>query len=1169
MLCGLEDFNLPNLEEKILRFWRENGIFQRILKKRRAGRSKKFVFFEGPPTANGKPGIHHVLARSFKDVVLRYKTMRGFFVPRRAGWDTHGLPVELQVEKALGLKSKKEIEAFGVEEFNKKCKESVWQYKDDWEKLTDRMGYWLDMKDPYITYDNEYIERVWGILKKIWDRGLIYKSHRVVPWCTRCGTVLSSHELAQGYKKVTDTAVVVKFKLRFEPDEVRGRFSSDQIFILSWTTTPWTLPGNVALAINPNFDYVVVQSLRHGPPTQYYILEKSRLEALKNLVPDLDYSHEPERISVKELLGRSYEPLFDVKNLQKTEKLYKIYAADFVNTADGTGVVHTAVMYGEDDYDLGTKEGLPKEHTVSEEGRFEEKVPGLSGMYAKSQTAEDKIISILKEKGLLLKTEQYEHDYPHCWRCDTALLYYARDSWFIRMSGMRKELLKENEKISWIPDHVKNGRFGEWLREAKDWAISRNRYWGTPLPFWICGGCGDTKIFENREELSKGVLGPGGNVYILVRHGEAVNNREKVVSAIFENNDRFPLTELGRKTVADVTAKMIKKMKPNIVISSDFKRTMESANIIGENLGLEVVIDKRLREISIPNYDGKPVHEYAENFISDSERFIKKPLNGGETLRELSKRAFSFIRETEGKYKKKKIVVVSHEHTLWMLETVLRGWGEEEAVRAMTRSGGEFIANGEAREVGYLRVPRSEFGICDLHKPFIDDLKFSCGRCGEKMERVPEVLDVWFDSGAMPWASQDIKEASYPADYICEGIDQTRGWFYTLLAEGVLLNKGRPYKNVMSLGHILDKNGKKMSKSKGNIIDPWEMIQKYGADAVRWYFFTVNPPGEPKRFDEKDIQKVSRDFFSLLHNCFVFYKTYADEKAGFDGDLILNNVLDKWIVARLQETISGATRNFDDYEVGRAARMIEDFVGDLSRWYIRRSRRRLQKPESQRDYKEASGVLHRVLRDVSLLLAPFAPFFAEALFRDLQSNGFSVHEELWPEFRKKYFDKNIIQGMKDVRELAAEGLAKRSEAGIKVRQPLAGFTVPVGRMQNREEFLEILKDEINVKRVVFSEAEGLALDIAISEDLREEGVVREFVRMVQGLRQDGDFMPKDLIRLVFWSDEDLLSTIEKNKELIKKEVNAKDLIFKKEDNVKAQLQSKLNGGDIWVGITKV
>lgn len=825
MLCGLEDFNLPNLEEKILRFWRENGIFQRVLKKRQAGRSKKFVFFEGPPTANGKPGIHHVLARSFKDVVLRYKTMRGFFVPRRAGWDTHGLPVELQVEKALGLKSKKEIEAFGVEEFNKKCKESVWQYKDDWEKLTDRMGYWLDMKDPYITYDNEYIERVWGILKKIWDKGLIYKSHRVVPWCTRCGTALSSHELAQGYKKVTDTAVVVKFRLK-NGQRIGDFVVNDKTFILSWTTTPWTLPGNVALATGEKIRYSIV---RNGG--ENYILASDLVQRV------LGGSDENlGEVLGKDLAGLGYDPLFEVSVFKTNDKAYKVYAADFVNTTDGTGVVHTAVMYGEDDYDLGTREGLPKEHTVNEEGKFEESVPDLSGMYARSRTTEDKIISALQERNLLLKTEQYEHDYPHCWRCDTALLYYARDSWFIGMSGLRKELLKENEKISWIPDHVKNGRFGEWLREAKDWAISRNRYWGTPLPFWICGGCGDAKIFESREEISKEVLGHGGNIYILVRHGEAVNNRDKVVSAIFENSDKFPLTELGRKTVAEVTAKMIKKMRPDVVISSDFKRTVESANIIGESLGLEVVIDKRLREISIPNYDGKPVFEYAENFISDSERFVKEPLSGGETLRELSRRVFSFIKETEGKYKKKKIVVVSHEHTLWMLETALRGWGEEEAVRAMTRKGGEFVANGEAREAGYLEVPRNEFGICDLHKPFIDGFKVSCGRCGEKMERVPEVLDVWFDSGAMPWASQDIKEASYPADYICEGIDQTRGWFYTLLAEGVLLKKGRPYKNAISLGHILDKNGKKMSKSKGNIVDPWEMIQKYGADAVRWYF---------------------------------------------------------------------------------------------------------------------------------------------------------------------------------------------------------------------------------------------------------------------------------------------------------------------------------------------
>ena len=1201
---------MPEIEEKVLEFWKKNEIFKKSLNKtNRSNKSnesdktnianktnepKKFVFYEGPPTANGRPGIHHILARAFKDIVLRYKTMRGFFVPRRGGWDTHGLPVELGVEKVLGLKSKKEIEKYGIAAFNKKCKESVWQYKEEWEKLTERIGFWLDLKNPYITYENSYIESVWKILKKVWEKGLIYKGHKVVPWCTRCGTVLSSHELALGYKETEDTSVFVKFKLK-KGQRINKNFITDnKTYILSWTTTPWTLPGNVALAVGENIEYSITEIHQKNQKTETFIVatESPLGKELGSVA----------KIYGRDLIGLAYEPLFKIPKL-KTKNSYKIYPADFVTTTDGTGVVHTAVMYGEDDYNLGKKIGLPQFHTVDEQGKFIKGVPLLAGMYVKSKETEEKIITYLQTKNYLLQTKPYKHEYPFCWRCGTALLYYARDSWFIAMSKLRNQLIAENEKINWIPENIKHGRFGEWLKEVKDWAISRERYWGTPLPFWECDGCGEVKVVGGVDELNdKSNRSNGTNRYILARHGEAESNVSDTISG-WPEKTKHHLTLKGNVQV-EKTAGELKKEKVDLIFASPITRTKETAQLFSRFLKIKKVFyDKRLLEINTGDFNGCHDGEYHGYFFTDEEKFTKRPPKG-ETLTDLRARVFAFLNDLEKKYNRKTILIVSHEYPIWMFQACMVGWSDKQAVEEKHIRDNNFIGTGEAREINFRVLPRDETGRFDLHKPYIDEVVLKCKKCGKKMNRVSEVLDVWFDSGAMPFAQNEdtgyriqdtgniilnskfeIRNLEYPADYISEGIDQTRGWFYTLLAIGVLMGKGTPYKNVISLGLTLDKNGQKMSKSKGNVVDPWAMIQKYGADVVRWYFYTVNPSGEPKKFDEADLGKVLRQFVMTIYNCWVFYDTYAKKDTGYRMQDTGLSVLDKWILARLSETVEFATCSLDKYEIGEAARKIEEFVGDLSRWYIRRSRRRLQKPKSEQDYEAASQTLGYVLLTLAKLFAPFVPFFAESLFQSLEvrppeindnvrrsnlSKLKSVHLEDWPEADKKMIDKELLEQMTEIRRIASVVLAKRAEAGIKVRQPLAVLKVKSEMLKGKknEKLLDLLKEEVNVKEIIFDKdpKEEIWLDTNITHELKEEGWLREFVRIIQGFRQDAGLAPKDKIILMVEAPEELNHILNKFEKLLKKEVGAKNIEYKHSEKFTAELKTKLENWEIWIGL---
>ena len=887
-------FSIKETEEKILDFWKKNKIFQKSIEQRE--KAPNFVFYEGPPTANAQPGIHHVLARAVKDIICRYKTMVGFRVLRKAGWDTHGIPVELEVEKELGFKIKQDIENYGIGKFITKCKEKVWKYKAEWEKLTERMAYWVDMDHPYVTYDNNYIETLWWIIKQIWDKGLFYQDYKVVPYCPRCGTSLSSHEVAQGYETIKEPAVYIKFKIKNSHD-----------YFLVWTTTPWTLLSNVAIAVNPELTYFKVKS--NG---ENFILAKARSEVLPagyEIIKEFKGS---------ELVGMKYEPIFDF--IKPEAKAYFVISADFVTAEDGTGLVHIAPAFGEDDMNIGKVNNLPVLMTLDAEGKFI--VGDWKGMAAKD--ADPQIIKNLEARKILWKVEEYQHEYPFCWRCKTALLYYAMTSWFINMQAVQKDLVDNNEKINWIPAYLKEGRFGEWLRGVKDWAFSRQRYWGTPLPIWECLSC-------------------------------------------------------------------------------------KTRTIIGSL--------KELEEMSVGN---------------------KKPLN--------------------------------------------------------------------------------EEGELDLHRPYIDEIKIKCPKCGGAAERTPDVADAWFDSGSMPFAqyhypfdNKQLQEEQYPADFIAEGIDQTRGWFYTLLAVATLLNKGTPYKNVISHGLILDEKGKKMSKSLGNIVVPQEIIDKYGVDALRFYLLS-SPVVESDYllFANRGVDEIYKKIILLLLNIQRFYKTYRTSsniprETDLKSLMAKADVLDRWLVSEIHLLIKEVTENLDNYSIIKASKPIQDFINEFSTWYVRLSRERFKKggKEAKRISSEVFGY---VLKELSKILAPFMPFIAEYLYQELKGERQSVHLEDWPKAGNLLVDYEVLKKMESTQKAVEIGLALRAAAGIKVRQPLKKISFKDKEMFENF-YVDLVKQELNVKEVTLGEED--VLDTQISERLKEEGMLRELTRQINQLRKETNLSVKE------------------------------------------------------------
>jgi isoleucyl-tRNA synthetase len=855
-----ERISYPAVDREILKLWKEQGIFQKSITCREG--QPGFTFYEGPPTANGRPGIHHVMSRTLKDLVCRYKTMRGYQVHRKAGWDTHGLPVEIEVERQLGIKHKDEIVRYGVAEFNVKCRESVWKYKSDWEKMTEEMGYWVDLSHPYVTFENTYIESVWWALKNFFDAGMIYRGYKIQPYCPRCETPLSSHEVSLGYDDVKDPSVYVRMRLDAEPDTA----------FLVWTTTPWTLISNVALAVHPDIEYVKV---RHRG--EKLILAEARLGVLDGEYTIL------ERMKGKQLAGLGYQRLFSYHPVDK--KGFYVIEAEFVTTEDGSGIVHIAPAYGEDDNQIGRTYDLPTIHPVNKSGEFSAEVTDFAGMFVKE--ADPEIIRNLRERGLLYKKETITHSYPHCWRCKTPLLYYARESWYISTTKFVSDMIVLNKQINWVPQEVGEGRFGNWLEENKDWALSRDRFWGTPLPIWICDSCKTQKCVGSIEELK-----------------------------------------------------------------------------MGDNLQEQL----------------------------------------------------------------------------------------------------------------------------DLHKPFVDAVTFHCS-CGGTMRRTPELIDAWFDSGAMPFAQWHYpfenrtlidSGEQYPADFICEGIDQTRGWFYSLHVIGSFLFKRPAYRSVLVNELILDKEGQKMSKSKGNTVDPFTTIAKYGADTTRWYLVTTSPPWRPTMFDEDGLVDVQRKFFGTLLNTYAFFALYANidrfAYAEPSVPVTLRPEIDRWILSEMNSLLKKYTEAMDTYDVTRAARMVSDYTVDqLSNWYVRRNRRRFWKSERGTDKTAAYQTLYETLTGVLKMVAPFAPFIAEELFRNLNTvtakeQSESIHLTTIPEPDESLIDLALEERMERAEKIVMLVRAMRMKSNLKVRQPLKRIILPIADEEERREvqrMADIILEEVNVKSIEY------------------------------------------------------------------------------------------------------
>ena len=842
-------------EKEIIEFWKKNDVFNKTLSATEKG--KEFSFYDGPPTANGKPHIGHILTRVMKDIIPRYKTMKGFHVRRKAGWDTHGLPVELEVEKQLGFDGKQDIEKFGIEPCIGKCKESVWKYKGEWEKMSDRVGYWVDMDNPYITYDNNYIESVWWALKEIDKKGLIYKGHKIVPYCPRCGTALSSHEVAQGYKDVEEKTCVVKFKVTGE----------ENTYILAWTTTPWTLPSNVALCFNADYDYAKIE--KDG--VRYILASELVSKHFEGDYKVIDVK------KGKEYERTRYEPLFNYYK-KENKDCYYVVCDGYVTLSDGTGIVHIAPAFGEDDAQVGKKYDLPFVMMLDEAGKFKQEATELKGVFCKD--ADKLILKMLKEKGLLFKELMFTHSYPFCWRCDTPLLYYARSTWFIKMTEVREKLVKNNSSVNWMPESIGSGRMGNFLENVIDWGLSRDRYWGTPLPIWVCDKCGKTHVVGSREELKK----------------------------------------LG--------------------------------NIKGD---------------------------------------------------------------------------------------------------------------------------------IELHKPYVDAVEFEC-ECGGKMRRTPEVIDCWFDSGSMPFAqyhypfeNKDVFEKTFPADFISEAVDQTRGWFYTLLAISTLLFDKAPFKNCIVLGHVCDKNGLKMSKHKGNVVDPWSVLDKQGADAVRWYFYTASAPYLPSRFYPEAVSEAQRKFLGTLWNTYCFYILYA-EIDSFNPTLYKlekckTTVMDKWILSALNTLVSTVDEGLASYKITESARAIADFTDSLSNWYVRRCRERYWGSDMSDDKIAAYMTLYTVLETLSRLCAPFTPFIAESIYQNVVRSvndkaPESVHLAPFPKCDKKYIDAKLESDMAVVLEAATLGRSARNASKVKNRQPLSRLLLAgEGAARLSDSLKTVIADELNVKSV--------------------------------------------------------------------------------------------------------
>ncbi len=1078
-------------EEEILKFWQDKKIFEKSLE----GKSGDFVFYDGPPYATGTPHYGHLLASTLKDVIPRYQTMRGKRVLRRWGWDCHGLPIENLIEKELGLKTKKDIENLGIVTFNEKARESVLRYADEWKRVIPRLGRFVDMERDYKTMDPSFMESGWWVFKTLWDKGLVYEGYKSMHLCPRCGTTLANFEVNQGYKDITDISVYVKF-------EILNSKSETKEYLLAWTTTPWTLPGNAALAVNTGTNYVRIKIGEEN-----YILAKERLtDVLKEKEFEI-----VEEFSGEKLIGKKYKTLFDYYITEG-----EVFGADFVTTEDGTGIVHIAPAFGEDDMKLGEANKLPFIQHVDMEGKMKPEAKDFAGLDVKPkddhQSTDILIIKYLAAKNLLFDKKKIVHSYPHCWRCETPLLNYAASSWFIKVTELKEKMLKHNASVKWVPEHIKDGRFGKWLEGARDWAVSRSRFWGTPLPVWRKAS-GEVVVIGSVEDLRKHVK-KSGNRYLVMRHGHGENNATGIISS--KQNSGAKLTERGVKETQEA-AKKLAGEKIDLIFSSPFTRGKETSEIVAKEIGYpldKIIFDERIEEIHTGEFDGKTVGEYHDFFSTYIEMMWKRP-EGGENLADLRRRAMAFMYELETKYQNKTILISTHEYVTWMLWSGAFGWTNEQTIANKPE---DFIKNSEVRELSFVSLPHNEQFELDLHRPYIDDLEL-VDESGEKMIRVPEVFDVWYDSGSMPYGqahypfeNKEWFDHNFPANFIGEGLDQTRGWFYVLTVLSVALFDKPAFQNVIVNGLILAEDGQKMSKRLKNYPEIEPTLDKYGADALRLYLL-ASPAmrGDDLNFSEKGLGEVLRRVIMRLENVLAFYELYKGEASGDEKDLgECKHVLDRWILNRLAQLGQEVTAGLDNYTLDLAARPFDLFVDDLSVWYLRRSRERFKGDDVQ-DKADAIRVLGHVLHKLSKVLAPFTPFLAETIWQKVKilSDEESVHLSNWPTARE--FDQTILAMMIETRRLVSLALEARTKAGIKVRQPLASLKI---KQSLAEEFLALIRDEVNVKEIIFVDnlPTEVELDLTITPELKQEGELRELIREIQDLRKEKGLKPGDVVQ---------------------------------------------------------
>ena len=1108
-------------EAEILKFWKERNIFEKSLEK--PSPKGDFVFFEGPPTANGKPGIHHLEAKAFKDAIPRYKTMQGYHVPRRWGWDCHGLPLENQIEKELGLATKRDIETLGVATFNEAARKAVLRYSDDWKAIIPRFGRWVDMENDYRTMDATYTESVWWAFNDLHEKGLVYEGFKAMHLCPRCGTTLSNFEVAQGYKDITDISVTVKLELVDEPGT----------FLLAWTTTPWTLPGNMAAAVNAEFTYVKISA-----GNEKYILAKERLEVIK-----VDYKIEKEFLG-SELVGKSYKPPFSYfadHNIKGKEKAWKVYHAPYVTMDSGTGLVHLAPAFGAEDLELAQKEGIPIVHHVDKDGFFVDAVSDFKGLQAKPkddpQSTDVAVIKYLAGKGLLFAKEKIIHSYPHCWRCDTPLLNYASSSWFVEVTKFKDKLVAENKKINWVPKEVGDKRFGNWLLNARDWAISRARYWGAPIPVWRNHKTKENIFIGSLDEL-KSHTKKSGNRYFAMRHGESEKNVKKIIS--YKPDDGISLTEYG-KAEAKKSAQNL-GTHIDIIIHSELLRATQTAEIAREVLGLDVSAmstDSRLNEYNHGVFNGRLDREWAEHFKDIAPLFEKGP-EEGESINDMRRRVGALLYECEHKYAGKNILFVSHGWPVAALTAVSKGSTAKEAVSILADHA--MLAPAEIVSLPFTPIPHNENYELDYHRPYIDEVVL-IDSDGTRLERVRDVFDCWFESGSMSYAQNHYpfenlstfnpkpgwlkKSRGYPADFIAEGLDQTRGWFYSLLVLGVGLFGKATYKNVIVNGIVLAEDGQKMSKRLKNYPDPLTVLEKYGADAIRYYLL-ASPlmKAEDLNFSEKGVGEVASKLIGRFLNVVSFYELYKDLEHGVSPS---SHPLDRWIFSRLNQVIGEVERGMESYELDKATRPLTLFVDDLSTWYLRRSRDRFKEEEA--DARDALQTLRSVIEIFAKISAPFMPFVAESAYQRVKIKDMpeSVHLCEWP--RTGSTDAPLQEAMVEVRRIASRGLEARQKVDIKVRQPLAKITVNSELLAGRVELLQLIKDELNVKEVVIDGAlskDEVILDTDISDELKEEGNVREVIRFIQELRKEAGLTPKEAATLVFVQSDDIEKFLEKH-----------------------------------------